>query len=143
MEAHVTAVNALLNESRKSGIDDSDDSNDEVWNGIPDESLPEPIDYEAEYIDEDRYTTVTVEEVDVSKEGLVKVVEREDTENDGDSDNQNISSISEEPKTGINRKIWPKKIRKKKFRYESKAERVATRRKQKAVRRLKAGARRG
>ena len=76
------AVNALLVEAKTPGIDDSDDSKDEVWNGISDDHPLELIDHEAEYIDEDRYTTVTVEAVDVSKEGLHKVAEDEDSEED-------------------------------------------------------------
>jgi ribosomal RNA-processing protein 17 len=141
LEAHVEAVNALLAEANTPGIDDSDDSKDEVWDGIPDDHPLEPIDHEAEYIDEDRYTTVTVEAVDVSKEGLRKIAEDEDTE-EVDSRDHKISVDATETKTGANRKIWPKKTRKK-FRYESKAERKVTKGKQKAGNKAKADARRG
>jgi len=41
------------------------------------------------------------------------------------------------------KKVWPKKPRKQKFRYESKAERKFTRGKQKAGNKAKADARRG
>lgn len=136
------AVNALLVEARTPGIDDSDDSKDEVWNGISDEHPLELIDHEAEYIDEDRYTTVTVEAVDVSKEGLHKVAEDEDSEED-DSRDPKIPADSTKVKTGANRGIRPKKTRKKKFRYESKVERKITRRKQKAGNKVKADVRRG
>ncbi|EEH40123.2 hypothetical protein PAAG_08972 [Paracoccidioides lutzii Pb01] len=40
---------------------------DEEWDGIAD---PTPVDYEKEYIDEDKYTAVTVEEVDTSRKWL-------------------------------------------------------------------------
>lgn len=142
MKAHVEAVNALLEEAKTPGTDDGDDSKDEAWDGISDDHSLEPIDNEAEYIDEDRYTTVTVEAVDVSKEGLHKVAEDEDTVEEGDSREPKIPSDTTEVKTGANRKVWPKKIRKK-FRYESKAERKITRGKQKAGNKVKADARRG
>jgi ribosomal RNA-processing protein 17 len=142
LEVHLEAVNALLNEAKTPGTDESDNSNDDAWNGIPDDHLSEPIDHEAEYIDEDRYTTVTVEAVDVSKEGLHKVAEYKDTADDNDSTDQKISTDPVESNSRANRKIWPKKTRKK-FRYESKAERKVTRGKQKAGNKLKADARRG
>ena len=37
----------------------------------------EALDHDEEYVDEDRYTTVTIEAVDVSKEGLQKVAGEE------------------------------------------------------------------
>jgi ribosomal RNA-processing protein 17 len=143
LEAHIEAVNALLAEARTSGIVDCDDSTDEVWDGISDDHLLEPADHEAEYIDEGRYTTVTVEAVDVTKEGLHKVAEDGDTEEEDDSRDPKIRADSTELKTGANKKVWPGKTRKKKFRYESRAERKITRGKQKANNKVKADARRG
>jgi ribosomal RNA-processing protein 17 len=143
LEAHVEAVNALLKEAKTPGTDDSNDSNDEAWNGILDDQSSEPIDHEAEYIDEDRYTTVTVEAVDVSKEGLHKVAEYEDTRDDNNATDRKIFTDPVEAKSGVKRKVWPKKTRKKKFRYESKAERKVTRGKQNAGNKVKANARRG
>lgn len=138
------AVNALLVEAKTPGIDDGHDSKDEVWNGILDGHLIEPIDHEAEYIDEDRYTTVTVEAVDVSKEGLHKVVEDDDTEEEhGNPRDLMAHADTAEMKAETSKKIWPKKTRKKKFRYESKVERKVTRGKQKAGNKVKADARRG
>jgi ribosomal RNA-processing protein 17 len=142
LEAHVEAVNALLAEAKTTGIDDSDDSENEAWDGISDDNAIEPIDHEAEYIDEDRYTMVTVEAVAVSKEGLHRVAEDEDTGEEDDSRELKIPVDSNEAKTGANRKVWPKRT-KKKFRYESKAERKITRGKQKAGNKVKADARRG
>jgi ribosomal RNA-processing protein 17 len=142
LEAHVEAVNALLAEARIPGIDDSDCSKDEVWEGISDDQPLESIHHEAEYIDEDRYTTVTVEAVDVSKEGLHKIAEDEDGEED-DSREPKTPAEPTEVKTGASRKVWPKKTKKKKFRYESKAERKITKGKQKAGNKVKADARRG
>ncbi|KKZ65803.1 hypothetical protein EMCG_01188 [[Emmonsia] crescens] len=68
----------------ESGSDDEDDEEaqennnmDEEWEGIPE---PPPVDYEAEYIDEDKYTTVTVEELDTSREGLRRKADKENAE---------------------------------------------------------------
>jgi ribosomal RNA-processing protein 17 len=143
LEAHVEAVNALLAEANTPVVDDSDDSKDETWGGIPDDHTLEHIDHEAEYIDEDRYTTVTVEAVDVSKEGLHKVMEDGDIEEENENyRDPKILAHTAEMKTGASRKTWLKKTRKK-FRYESKAERKVTRGKQKAGNKVKADARRG
>ena len=108
-----------------------------MWNGIEDEPVVEPVDHEEEYIDEDRYTTVTVETVDVSKEGLTKVEEEDSSDETAEVDSQPVE------KETSKKKVWPKKERKKKFRYESKAERKFTRGKQKAGNKARADARRG
>lgn len=131
LEEHVEAVNALLKDARSSGEEEDE------WGGIEDnEAVVEPVDHEEEYIDEDRYTTVTVEAVDVSKEGIVKIGEEE-------SENE-VSEEDTKPaeKEASGRKVWPKKPRKKKFRYESKADRKVTRGKQKAGNKARADARR-
>lgn len=141
LEAHVEAVNELLKEAKEPGTDDTEASNDEDWNGIQDDQPLEPIDHEAEYVDEDRYTTVTVEAVDISREGLHKIVVDEE-EADDDSRGKNTPADPAETNAEVERKIWPKKTRKKRFRYESKAERKITRGKQKAGNKLKADARR-
>jgi len=123
-------VNALLKDIEAP----KDDSDDGEWGGIQDDA--EPIDHEEEYVDEDRYTTVTVEEVDVSKEGLHKVTGNDDSD-------ENLQETKPEEKEATGKKTWPKKPRKKKFRYESKVERKFTRSKQKAGNKAKADARRG
>ena len=142
MEAHVEAVNALLREA-KASIGREEGSEKEVWDGIQDDQPVEPVDYKAEYIDEDRYTTVTVEAVDVSKEGLHKIADEDDTDQDeGDAQIESGGHTEKNTKTTAN-KTRLKKTRKKKFRYESKVERKISRAKQKAKKRLKADARRG
>jgi ribosomal RNA-processing protein 17 len=142
LEEHVNAVNALLQDV-EGGIGGGEGSEEEdVWGGIEDEGdtavkAVEVLDHEEEYVDEDRYTTVTVEAVNVSKEGLQKVA-------DDDSDPEKeveYAKPAEKEETG--KKKWPKKERKKKFRYESKAERKVTRGKQKAGNKARADARRG
>lgn len=113
-------------------------SDDEEWAGFDDDALaPELVDHEEEYVDEDKYTTVTVEAVDVTKEGLHRVADEEDSE---DTLEAEVKPVQKEEK---GKKVWPKKPRKQKFRYESKAERKATRGKQKAGNKARADARRG
>jgi ribosomal RNA-processing protein 17 len=133
-------VNALLADAQLPIFADDDD--EDGWNGIPDEPV-EPVDHEAEYIDEDKYTTVTVEAVDVSKEGLQRTLgeDEEDEETIGNRKKAEAAAALKEEES--KKKVWPKKERKKKFRYESKAERKFTRGKQKAGNKAKADARRG
>ena len=135
LEEHVEAVNLLLKDVN--GATEEEDVDDE-WGGIEDEELAlEAVDHEEEYIDEDRYTTVTVEAVDISKEGLTNVREE-------DSDHEELEEDAKPVvKEALGKKVWPKKSKKKRFRYESKAERKVTRVKQKAGNKSRADARRG
>jgi len=111
---------------------------DGEWGGIEDDPVEvEPVDHEEEYIDEDKYTTVTVEAVDVSKEGLQKVV----NEDEDEVEEKTFTKPFDKDEKG--KKVWPKKVRKKKFTYETKTERKFTRNKQKAGNKAKADARRG
>jgi ribosomal RNA-processing protein 17 len=133
LEEHVEAVNALLADA-----DGEREEGEDVWNGSEEEQVVvEPVDHEEEYIDEDRYTTVTVEAVDVSKEGLVKIGEEDSSDETAEADPKPVAAETSK------KKLWPKKERKKKFRYESKAERKFTRGKQRAGNKAKADARRG
>jgi len=137
LEEHVAAVNSALEEAGIIGVGEEDE---DAWGGIEDENkeaAPEVLDHEEEYVDEDRYTTVTIEAVDVSKEGLKKVGE------DDEESDQAPELVTAEGKEDDGKKKWPKKPRKKKFRYESKAERKFTRGKQKAGNKARADARKG
>ncbi|KAH6663669.1 putative ribosomal RNA-processing protein 17 [Halenospora varia] len=135
LEEHVEAVNKILKDV--AGSDADDEEAEDSWDGIKDDiPMVEPVDHEEEYIDEDKYTTVTVEAVDISKEGLVKI--GEESEEEEVEKAPKPAETDEKPK-----KVWPKKVKKKKFRYESKAERKFTRGKQKAGNKAKADARRG
>lgn len=151
IQRHVQEVNTLLKaqENRPSGfVSESDDEDEEVWGGSEE---PPPVDHEAEYIDEDRYTTVMVEEMDISKEGIQKAEEaQEKAKEQGEDITREQSSVPAEPKS--NKRTWTKskpkngidrpKVKKKKFRYESKAERSMTRRKEKLKNSKQAKARR-
>lgn len=139
VEEHVETVNKLLREARKAGTSDteSEDESGDEFGGFEDEPI-QPVDLEEEYIDEDRYTTVTIEAVNVDKDGMHKP----DAENDrGEDDDDEDGEVKghEAAKSGAapekNKKEWPKKPRKKKFRYETKIERKLSeaKRKVKAV----------
>ncbi|EEP82854.1 conserved hypothetical protein [Uncinocarpus reesii 1704] len=118
-----------------------DQESDEQWEGFAD---PAPVDYEAEYIDENKYTTVTVEDMDPSKEGLYKAAE----ENEEDDEKDTPKATSTAPNPPEKRKSTKadhnqaKKKKKKKFRYESPAERKVTRMKERMGNRKQAKARR-
>ncbi|CAI7678841.1 unnamed protein product [Penicillium pancosmium] len=123
-----------------------DDSDDEEWGGIEE---PPAVDYEAEYIDEDKYTTVTVEEMDPSREGLRKAVREDDSDAEEEKKEYPAEAAEEKAdekkpkkgkKYGADR---PKKVNKKRsFRYESKADRKMNHAKQRASKSKKADARR-
>ena len=136
MEEHVQAVNQILKEVEGVGARLESEDGD-AWGGIEEKKpVEEVLDLEEEYVDEDRYTTVTVEAVEISKEGLRKVV-------DDESDEAPDLVPTENRKEDKSKKKWPKKERKKKFRYESKAERKVTRGKQKAGNKAREDARKG
>lgn len=103
------------------------------------------MDHEEEFIDDDRYTTVTVEAVDVSKDGLHKIIQEGET---GGEESESNLVDRPVPKTGQDAKrVWTKerpggpKKKKKKFRYESKADRKITRHKERSGNKSKAKAR--
>lgn len=132
-------MNALLEEAKNVSGLGYDSSEGESWEGIQDEPMHEVLDHEEEYIDEDRYTTVTVEEVDVTKEGLSKTVNESEDEDAKDQQKYKVTEAS----TKKGKKVWPKKLKKKKFRYETKTERKIARVKQKAGNKAHDSARRG
>lgn len=145
LEKHVKDVNAMLRQpNEKDGSESEASREDEgAWEGIPE---PAATTQEAEYVDDDRFTTVTVEAVDISREGFEKAGD----EADGDSDSQETAKKAEEGQTHgqqtttNGKRVWTKerpagpKKRKKKFRYESKAERKVTRHKEKSHNRKQA-----
>ena len=110
--------------------------------------------HEEEYIDEDKYATVTIEEVQVSKDGL-HALRNSDYEDDKDAAAPaSASKKSKAPQTQARKdsERRGKKIatgdakarkRKKKFRYESKTERSFAKNKQRLARKVKAEKRRG
>lgn len=109
------------------------ESESEEWSGIGDavEPVAEVMPDDEEYVDEDKYTTVTVEPMDGEKAS-------EDKEDDPEESAEAVEVIKDDGNTEVvpKKRIWKKdgqsKAKKRKFRYESKAERQATRQKQKS-----------
>ncbi|KAI5203054.1 hypothetical protein E4T39_04300 [Aureobasidium subglaciale] len=134
LERHVAEVNDLLRKANKDSDDeDSNAEDEEEWNGIA--SPPRPsIDGVDEYVDEDKYTTVTIEAMDDAK----AFTNGSDDEEDAAAKKEYTKDKEVEPVK--KRMVWIKgeKVeaksmpKKKKFRYESKGERKETRHKQKA-----------
>lgn len=154
LEKHVAAVNGMI---REAGValdsrEEEDKVGEEPWNGIQDKHDP-TVDHEDEYIDEDRFTTVTVEAVEVSKDGLQLAAQDEGNESGRSgitvSDKAPQSTANPHRETGSeeSKRIWTQeaprvlKKRKKKFRYENKAERKATRYKENLGNKTRARAR--
>jgi ribosomal RNA-processing protein 17 len=137
VEEHVQNVSAILKEAARAGhidvLESASEHDEEEWEGVADPPPAlEQVDHQEEYIDEDKYTTVTVESVNVSRDGLVKP---EDSDEDDEEAACQKSEAANAPKTELAR---PKK-KKPKFRYETKAERLLGSRKQK-IKKLKARA---
>ncbi|EFY97598.1 nucleolar protein 12 [Metarhizium robertsii] len=132
---HVEAVNRILRESGavSSQIDEGEESGEDVdeWDGFPDKPDLDLIDHEEEYIDEDRYTTVKVESVSVSRDGLSRPDEIDDEAEEEARRKREEAEKKEAEAKDKKKPSWQKK-KKKKFRYESKIERQLTDRKQKA-----------
>jgi len=151
LERHVEEVNAML--KPLAAIDDEEDEQGispyEDQGSISDSELP-LVDHEAEYIDEEKYTTVTVETMDVSKEGLFKAQQGADqpalettekrapvSRSDHPFERQKRKWTKEKPKDGIK-----KRKKKRNFKYEGRAERREARSKEKSRNRKQARERR-
>lgn len=115
----------------ESDVESASESEDEGWEGFEEKIGAEAMPDDEEYVDEDKYTTVTVEAMENGPESA-----------DDDEDRDFIEAKALEDVNGdakakavAKKRIWSKdgqaKPKKKKFRYESKAERQATRQKQK------------
>ncbi|OAL74755.1 hypothetical protein A7D00_0349 [Trichophyton violaceum] len=159
--AEMEALNgfpATEEESGSGSEQDRDDDEEEEWGGIVE---PPPVDYEAEYIDEDKYTTVTVEEIEATREGLVPRREMNDKKDDeyedsGDGEEEEEEEEEEgdkEKNDGMSKKkkIWTKdnpnkdvkkkRKRKRDFKYESPLERKLNRAKERGRKKKQAEAR--
>ncbi|KAH7318757.1 nucleolar protein 12-domain-containing protein [Stachybotrys elegans] len=129
VEEHVQNVNKMLREAGAAVPDLEEESSEEEeaeeWAGFPDRPELEIIDHEEEYIDEDRYTTVTVESVSVSRDGLSK------PEVPGENSDSEEKAVAATEAKEDSKPTRPKK-KKKKFRYESRIERQLSNVRQKA-----------
>ena len=140
-------VNALLrrDEGTESGSETSE-REERSWNGI---NQSQNSDVVEEYLDDDRFTTITVEAVDVSRDGFHKV----DHEANSESNNPHAvpslkieqtldrGKAQDSKRSRGKERLAGAKKKKKKFKYESKAERKFTRQKERSRNRRQAKAR--
>ncbi|KAK8041137.1 hypothetical protein PG994_014144 [Apiospora phragmitis] len=139
---HVKTVQELLRTADRAGGANSDEEPEEddenklgeEWDGLPDAPVAfeaEAVDHEDEFIDDDKYTSVTVESVSVSRDGLY----RPEEEQAALEEEERKANESRRAAQGKVEKA--KKAKKPKFRYESKADRALGARKQQARKRMK------
>jgi len=146
LEDHVETVNKLLRQANGAETEDESEEND---NDTDKEAMGriDTIDpsREEEYIDEDRYTTVTVEPMRLSEDEDAFSAGEEDTlEKKEAKGKQHEDSVKK-------KRVWTKKKpddakgnhKKKKFKYESPVERKLARTKAKTRNSAAAKARRG
>ncbi|KAF1992888.1 hypothetical protein P154DRAFT_528164 [Amniculicola lignicola CBS 123094] len=144
MDETTAAMSAKPTSRSKSEASDSE----EEWTGFEE---PPPLDQEQEYIDEDKYTTVTIESVGISRDGFQKSDPDALTEEEAKELEEKKKKWAKEKededkaKAAKLEKLRLKKAagRKKKFRYEAPAERKAERMKQRAKKSAKASKRKG
>ncbi|MDI1493281.1 MAG: hypothetical protein OHK93_005069 [Ramalina farinacea] len=147
LERHVEAVNATLPDQEDVESESEGLAGGEEWGGVEE---AEEVDREEEYVDEDKYATVTVEAVDVSKDGVKRARdEDEGGEQDEGADTPSGRGEGQAEKVGAGRLSHKRsdlkaknKPKKKKFRYESKAERKMTRHKERSGSKARAKLRR-
>ncbi|KAF2994855.1 hypothetical protein E8E13_003966 [Curvularia kusanoi] len=136
LEKHVSETNRLMrlangdiaSESSDPDSDEEDPATGEaVFTGFED-----PINQEDEYVDEDKYTTVTVETVGINRGGFSRPGE------EAEELRKEAAAREEREKEEKKKRVWTKerpktdrpKKKKVKFRYETKAERKVERMKQ-------------
>ncbi|SMQ52331.1 unnamed protein product [Zymoseptoria tritici ST99CH_1A5] len=144
LQQHVEAVNAVLREQNALANGDSDGDEDDTFDGFSEPKAPVVDESEAEYTDEEKYTTVTVsameagnasdsslEEEDAAKAAAAVAKAKEAAE--AEALRKKKKRPWEKPWKGKDGKVIERPTqKKKKFRYESKAERSMTRMKQKS-----------
>ena len=155
LQAHVSEVNRLVAQANGEldttlgTLDASASSDEEEFTGFaePDPiNNPEPINEQDEYIDEEKYTTVTVESVNISKAGFHTPGQETAEEAAAQKHKEEKEKEEAESKKRVWTKEWPRnstgpKKKKKKFRYETKVERKEERMKQGAKKRKQKEAR--
>ena len=122
VEEHVSQVTAALQEHQHAGrVEPCSEIEEEEWSGFSDEL----DDHKEEYIDEERYTTVIVESVAISRDGLHAQHEIDSEKHDQETPRQAQAQTTPKRRN-------EKKKKRKKFRYETKFERDLQHRKRKA-----------
>lgn len=128
VEEHVENISAILREAeRAGGVSDAESSANEAeeWSGLPDAPAEDTVDHEEEYIDEDKYTSVTVESVSISRDGLHKPEQEPPEPDEKELERRAAEAEPAKPKVARPQKKAPK------FRYQTKVERQITRKKEK------------
>lgn len=138
MEEHKNHLKRLKEEFSEDSDSNAEESDEEEWGGIEE---PPAVDYEAEYIDEDKYTTVTVEEMDTSRDALRKSAKGEDSEEEEEKPTKTPEPEAQ-PDKKVRKTTHKPKPKKKQFRYESKGDRKIAASKQRSSKSKKAKARR-
>ena len=144
------SITPIRHRSEGASSDDGSNTEDEEqWAGI---SEPEELDRDAEYVDEGRFTTVTVEAMDVSRSGLQDAAEKmqdesdlsgENTQNSRRRDQLEPRKLSHERRRPQRSKKGPiERRKKKKFHYEGRTARKVTRAIESSKNRRQAKARR-
>lgn len=139
VEEHVKAVNAMLEEAQAADSDNDQEiqaEDFEEWDGIEEQAQEQAaktdiVDYEDEYVDEDRYTTVKVEAITVTRDGLEKLHQDSDEEANSE-DKKKEDETADDAAAAAKKKAYKDRPKKPKFRYESKLERQSGDRKAKA-----------
>ncbi|KAK4193022.1 nucleolar protein 12-domain-containing protein [Podospora australis] len=142
LEEHVQTINQILREAEVAGQAEKGQEDSDEWGGLSDTEVVEepPMDLEEEYIDEDKYTTVTVEAVSVDRDGLHKPKLDDSDEENARQYKKTAEEEAKEKKDKKGPPKWAKDLpKKKKFRYENKVDRAMEARKQKAKRRKPKG----
>ncbi|KAH6686677.1 nucleolar protein 12-domain-containing protein [Plectosphaerella plurivora] len=139
VEEHVQSINKLLQEAQAANSDDDQEiegKDFEEWDGI-EETHEKVIDFEDEYIDEDKFTTVKVEAVSVSRDGFEKIYDSDNSQDKEEDEEKDAAEKTEENKEASKKKEWPKKQKAAKFRYEQKFDRQNEAKRQRAKKRAK------
>lgn len=139
VEEHVETINKILRQAESAGTEEQNqEGSGDEWQGLADADVQEapPIDMEEEYIDEDKYTTVTVEAVNVDRDGLHKPEPHHSSDNEGAEADEKEGGTQDQEQDKKGRAKHPTK-KKKKFRYESKFDRKITVQKERAKRNKK------
>jgi ribosomal RNA-processing protein 17 len=152
LEEHVKAVNDAMRAANGLDSPSSDDDEAETgngeWDGFDEPPKLAPINREDEYVDEEKYTTVKVSEVEISRTGFIDPdsASSEDEYNASKKDGNEESTTK--PKSSASKskskpKDQSKTKKKKKFRYETKVERKISRFKERRKNNMQARERRG
>ena len=136
LEKHVEEVNAVLRKQNPELWEDDENENngeDDDENGVRSDVEAQESDsdkriaQDEEYVDEDRLTTVTVEPLELGRDSADDDAS-ENRAGNGNSDTKALNAASRKTAAPNSNA----KVKKRKFRYETKAERTAGRQKQKA-----------